>query len=109
MTVTHPGELSGLDLYEVWISATTLTDRFDPLIDATRPGGTATGRRPDGQPGTHRQPEQEGPVELTTVDAQAGHGAPALLRSGGDADAVHVPLAHPERGVGALSGPVLHG
>jgi len=51
MTVAHPGELSGLDLYDVWIGAAALTDRFDPsrfeqrmaayrsMIDATNAGG----------------------------------------------------------------------
>jgi hypothetical protein len=51
VTVTHPDELTELDLYEVWISAGALTDRFDPfrfehrmaayrsMIDATNAGG----------------------------------------------------------------------
>lgn len=51
MTSNHPRELALLDLYEVWVGAEELTDRFDPfrfehrmaayrkLIDATNAGG----------------------------------------------------------------------
>jgi hypothetical protein len=51
VTVAHPSELASLDLYEVWMGAAALTDRFDPfrfeqrmaayrsMIDATNAGG----------------------------------------------------------------------